>query len=423
VKIENRIIPVVGLCMFVLSAASGFAQPADSPWPVFHGNMKHTGQSRYNGPLNDAAEWAYRGASGAPVIGTDGTIYISAVPENDPWPMNDIVLAINPDGTLKWKCDEKLGSLRPVPAIGQNGTIYYSAFYFTNAYSQGNVGLTAIGSDGHLKWKWDSGNFSDYGSDAGAPAIGLQGEIYISSMGSLYRIVDNGTSASAEKFASNAGVFPTITDSGVVITGGYGMINSSNGKNCATGGFGNADVVTAPLIGSDGTVYFRDTGYEVYACVEGEVNFTEKWRSRLPSKGRASPALGNNGTLYIGADDGYLYALHSANGASKWKYFTGIAGNVRGSAVIGADGIIYFANHSYVYAVRDEGPQASLVWKSYISDWGINWLAIAANGSLYVAGYLSVPESATITGWLYSFGQTTNKRIFLPLIWKPLNAL
>ena len=38
----------------------------------------------------------------------------------------------------------------------------------------------------------------------------------------------------------------------------------------------------------------------------------------------SSPALGNDGTtVYVGSDDGYLYAVDAATGVQKWKFETG----------------------------------------------------------------------------------------------------
>ena len=47
-----------------------------------------------------------------------------------------------------------------------------------------------------------------------------------------------------------------------------------------------------------------------------------KWLGVFDTSGNitSSPALGQNGYLYFGSDDGYVYAIDSLNGSLKWKY-------------------------------------------------------------------------------------------------------
>ena len=37
----------------------------------------------------------------------------------------------------------------------------------------------------------------------------------------------------------------------------------------------------------------------------------------------SSPALGADGTIYVGSNDKHLHAVAEGNGALKWKYETG----------------------------------------------------------------------------------------------------
>ena len=53
----------------------------------------------------------------------------------------------------------------------------------------------------------------------------------------------------------------------------------------------------------------------------------------------SSPAIGTDGTIYVGIGDDNLYALNRADGSLKWKYATGR--RLRSSPAIGADGTIY----------------------------------------------------------------------------------
>ncbi|MGB3478299.1 MAG: Ig-like domain-containing protein, partial [bacterium] len=57
---------------------------------------------------------------------------------------------------------------------------------------------------------------------------------------------------------------------------------------------------------------------------------------------RSSPAIGTDGTIYIGSDDNALYAINP-DGTTKWRYSTG--NYVFSSPAIGADGTIYVGSY------------------------------------------------------------------------------
>ena len=57
---------------------------------------------------------------------------------------------------------------------------------------------------------------------------------------------------------------------------------------------------------------------------------------------RCPPAIGTDGTVYIGSEDNKVYALDGASGAKKWEFVTG--GDVHSSPAIGADGTVYIGS-------------------------------------------------------------------------------
>ena len=67
-------------------------------------------------------------------------------------------------------------------------------------------------------------------------------------------------------------------------------------------------------------------------------NGTQKWAFTTGGWVYSSPAIGADGTIYVGSDDHKLYAVNP-NGTQKWAFNTGIA--VDSSPAIGADGTIY----------------------------------------------------------------------------------
>ncbi|MDB4805128.1 immunoglobulin domain-containing protein, partial [bacterium] len=65
-----------------------------------------------------------------------------------------------------------------------------------------------------------------------------------------------------------------------------------------------------------------------------------KWRFLIPYLGMvySSPAIGSDGTIYVGSNSGNLYAINP-DGTQKWAFETG--GGVSSSPAIGSDGTIY----------------------------------------------------------------------------------
>ena len=140
----------------------------------------------------------------------------------------------------------------------------------------------------------------------------------------------------------------------------------------------------SPAIGADGTIYVGCDEFLYAVNADG----TLKWKFALGELIQiSSPAIGSDGTIYIGSRDGNLYALtdNGTNATQKWAFATG--GGVFSSPAISADGTIYFgsADHN-LYAVNPDGTQKwkfgnRLNSKGFSS--GISSPAIGANGIIY----------------------------------------
>lgn len=114
-----------------------------------------------------------------------------------------------------------------------------------------------------------------------------------------------------------------------------------------------SNVLAGPVVSGNGTVYVGTAGGNIFV-LEGE---TGSRIGIMHAAGRAicsTPALNASGTLFFGADDGYLHSFSPA-GFRVWEFETG--GVIRSSPAVGIDGTIYFGSSDHmIYAV--EGPVA-----------------------------------------------------------------
>ncbi len=110
--------------------------------------------------------------------------------------------------------------------------------------------------------------------------------------------------------------------------------NGSNGKNDLSGGNEEKSLANAPwpMFHFD----LNHTGRSPYNTSSNDG--TLRWKFKTGSAVDSSPAIGSDGTIYIGSHDGYVYAINP-DGTLKWKFQTG--GPIDCSPAINWDGTIY----------------------------------------------------------------------------------
>ena len=338
-------------------------------------------------------KWKYKSSQyqgneiySCPAIADDGTIYI-----ND---MKDYCYAINPDGTEKWKIYTHGGP--SAPAIGRDGTIYVLGY-------PGN--LFAINPDGSLKWSFGATSFAPsenhlaspaIGADGivyvgvdhfyaitpqgnsswqllnlggGSPAIGKDGKIYIATVSGISAFAIDGTRWSYN--TDPLGVSSIALDSlGTVYAGTssvyYPWQTTRQGRVYAINSDGSLKWLFegdgleyySPAIGADGTIYvgsFEKYGGEAFYAINS--NGKIRWK-RDGVGGGSCPTIGDDGAIYIGSSDGGLHAINP-DGTEKWvfksleePFVSFIRPPVVHSATIDDDGTIYFAAGYSIYAIQ-----------------------------------------------------------------------
>ncbi len=147
------------------------------------------------------------------------------------------------------------------------------------------------------------------------------------------------------------------------------------------------NVETSPAIAEDGTIYVGThwaPGYGTYLYAINP-DGTLKWKYETEDM-LTSPAIGDDGTIYVSDGDNSVIALNP-NGTLKWSYTTGDA--VLSSPAIDENGIVYFGSiDDHVYALY---PNGTLKWKFNTGSWVHGCPTIADDGTVYIGsdnGYL-----------------------------------
>lgn len=239
--------------------------------------------------------WEYQTAgavSGSgPVVGPDGRIYLGTglklgelqMGATDAKSIADQqdgkLYALNPDGTLAWAFATG-ASIWSSPAIAADGTVYVAStlgLTVMGGMPEGETELAtgrlfALTNRGELKWSYPLLETAQ-----GAPVIGADGAVYVSSWGRGYSYgVEQG------------GKLYALSPAGELLWDGpYGCINSA-------------------CLGADGTIYSSGLDYKLYALSPtGAV----LWSYQLGQIVAGSLIIAPDGTLYAGCSDGYLYAF------------------------------------------------------------------------------------------------------------------
>ena len=320
----------------------------------------------------------------SPAVGPDSTIYVGS--------QDGFLYALNPDGTLKWKCkagrgmvteEDSFFNIESSPAVGPDGTIYVTS---KDSY------IYAINPFGTVKWKYPC----DYFLSDGSPAVGLDGTVYAASVGSfVYAINPDGT-----------------------------LRWKYPAKSCG---------YSSPVIAADGTVYIGSFFYKGnFFAITPDGN--SKWIYEVGSRVESSAVIGNNGTVYViqSPYSSDSCAVHAVNpdGTLLWNFYIDIGDSaskcqIDGSPALAPDGTLYVGSSSGLYAIQTDtyGLQADAPWPWFMQN---NKRSIASNDFVMpqlwrVYGQVAAPDSVSpagievsVNGLTTETNQDDSYELFLP---------
>lgn len=221
---------------------------------------------------------------------------------------------------VAWKTDVG-GAVEAQVVTSPDGKTLYAA-------SLGGT-LTALGLDGHLVWKTDL-----HGRVYSTPCVGDDGTIYVGRDGrQFFAITPAGTVRWKLDTEGDADTGAAIAPGGIIVFASertvYGVRPSGD---IAWRFHARAKVYTTPAIGDDGTVYVGSQDHHVYAIGPGG---TLMWSADLGADVDGSPALGDDGALFVGTDADEIVRL-GPKGDIVWR--AAVGGYVRGPLAVGRDG-------------------------------------------------------------------------------------
>jgi len=276
------------------------------------------------------------------------------------------------------------------PVAGRDGTLYAAA---------ANGVLYAVAPNGAVRWTLPSGAVSA-GAATTRPAIGADGASYWNLQGGVVAL--DATGHVRWVFLAGPTSAPVLSQGRVLVVAGaylYAIAATGSGAGRrlwrAAIGDGGAPQAPAPAVGPDGTAYVAASDGYLYAIAPTGLR---RWAFRAGVPLLFSPAVGLDGAVYLSSfanGRGALDAL-APDGRLRWRLTIPVGGDV----VRGPDGTLYVAAR-LLLAVS---PHGRVLWRRVVDAVA----PVTVDGSLVVAPSLSPPA-------LLAFGTDGTPRWRLPL--------
>jgi len=235
------------------------------------------------------------------------------------------------------------------PDTGANA---FTSDYFYSDKTNSNSSL-ALDSSGDIIMGENYNSGSGYIDSIKPDISGLRGYEYTTGVVDSSPVIDD---SGVVYFGTNDGYFYAIIDSNIRrdTLGDFEWLwYTTDGKSPEIRG-------TPALSLDEKTVYFvtKDKGYLYALNTASEIDDTErlKWKKDLEGNSESSPRVAADGTIYVGSDSDYLYAItdNTDSASQKWRYETD--GNVRSRPAVGPDGTVYVgSDDNKLHAVNPDG--------------------------------------------------------------------
>lgn len=390
---------------------------ADDSIPTFHYNNQRTGRTDNIGPQKPQLLWTFKTKgtiNGSVVIDGKGTLYVASTDAK--------LYAVNPDGSQKWVYGSE-EAIFGSPAIAPDGSILIgdlSGKYY------------AVNPDGKEKWLYRVNKGLEKRIIC-SPVVDASGQSYIGSWnGEFHAVKADGTYRWVATLKDMLSSSPVLDkDNNVYIAektssrrtyllAVYRMDPSSAAPVWTYQKTLDSDVerqISIPAIDNERSQLI------VATCKTGSggifaVNLADgkqKWENTLPKGVVSSPAIAQDGTIYVGCLGGaktgedeslekkefaLLYALSPADGKEKWTFQTK-GYFILGSPSIDGKGVIYIGDSDGIlYAISPEGKE---LWRYDTQSPIASSPVVAKDGTLYVTTssgkLLAISNPTAVLDW------------------------
>ncbi|MBI5384505.1 MAG: HYR domain-containing protein [Verrucomicrobia bacterium] len=292
----------------------------------------------------------------SPALGLDGTVYVGSADGKF------YAFAGGPSFQLRGQFNTG-GPVYSSPTVGDDGTVYIATWNSQNllAFAQGSD-LSALVSSrpvGRSMWT--------------CPTLGIDGSMYFAS--------GNPTAHFNKLASSDPQTWNQAALSDFIDDARSGGVNSS------------------PAAGANGLVYFAGSWSHRFVALRSS-DWTMAWSYPLGIHAFSSPAIGTDGTVYVGDCYGRFYAFDGNSGTRRWQFAPAPAseGNaIYASPVVATDNTVYFASSpGTVYALN--GQTGAERWRFVMGGGTSSSPLLAADGTLYIGAgdrYLYALDAAT----------------------------
>ncbi|MBV9323376.1 MAG: PQQ-like beta-propeller repeat protein [Chloroflexi bacterium] len=376
------------------SPAAAGKQPAKQ---MYQQDPQHSGRSSFAGPRQQASVLRRYDLStpdnipsdpamprvdvqASGVVGADGAFYVADFP--------GVLFALQNSSTASdqlqvvWRFHPPMaGSYHGTPALNSDGSVIYLGFASGGFNAPGSATLYALntapsGPSPQMVWSVDLGATRVMAS----PTVGPEGTIYVgTAAGQLFAVTSDGkvkwtamtgpTLKSAPALGSDGTVYHPTSDGKMYAVDPQGQIKwsfdfgehlgptpllTSTPSGPGGGGGGGASGIgsgASPTVGPDGTIYIGANNSNMYAVApDGSMKWVFEAERELAGIWTTPALSADSKTIYFGANKGGIYAVNTADGSKRWQF--PVYGSIFASSVLDSRGTLYTGTTiEHLYAV------------------------------------------------------------------------
>ncbi len=243
--------------------------------------------------------------------------------------------------------------------------------------------------------------------------VAVDGSVYVGSMTGKVIAYDGATGVEKGSYPDEGSILTTnpyfysapVVDGITVYIGCYNgkvyVLNASNSLR-KLWNYPSGDTLLGPIVGSpavdNGYLYFGSSDKYLYAVDTATKQL--KWKFETGGKIWSTPVV-YNGTVFVGSFDKKLYALDALTGDKKWEFKAG--GAIASSPIVYNDTIYFGSLDRKFYALDAATGQPKSGFATFEAD---DWFwskAVAYNGSIIVC---------SLDGWAHAIDASTGAEIW-----------